>query len=106
MLLVIGLGSALVIYLTAQPVFVDPLIGDPFATKKYVRELRVMGGKENLLIVEFIGWFMGLWHGQNLAGTVAALTVAVTLAFRFVASLPDPAAPGSAQAKSPPRGHS
>lgn len=89
LLLVLGFGSALVIYLTAQPVIVDPLLGDPLATKKFVHELRVIGGKGNVLTAEFIDWFVGLWRGQNLAGTVAFLTAAVTLAFRFVAARPD-----------------
>jgi len=37
----------------------------------------------NVLSAEFQDWFAGLWHGQTLAYTVAALTVALTLGFRF-----------------------
>jgi hypothetical protein len=91
LLLAVGFGSALVIYLTAQPVLVDPLLGDPLTTKKYVRELQVIGGKGNVVAAEFMDWFTGLWHGQNLAGTVAILTLGVTLMFRFVASHHDSA---------------
>lgn len=89
LLLVLGLGSALVIYLTAAPVVVDPLLGDPLANKKYLREMRVIGGQGNVLAAEFNDWFAGLWHGRELAGTVAVLTVAATLTFRFVATHPD-----------------
>jgi hypothetical protein len=89
LLLLIGFGSALVIYLTARPVVLDPLLGDPLTQKKFVHELRVMGGKGNVMAAQFIDWFAGLWHGENLAGTVAVLTIAVTLAFRFVAARPD-----------------
>jgi hypothetical protein len=89
LLLAIGFASAIVIYLTAKPVFVDPLLGDPLTNKKYVHELRVMGGKSNVAAAEFMAWFEGLWQGQTLAGTVAVLTVVVTLAFRFVALRPE-----------------
>ena len=91
LLLAIGFGSALVIYLTAQPVLVDPLLGDPLTTKKYVRELQVIGGKGNVVAAEFMDWFAGLWHGEKLAGTMAVLTLGVTLVFRFVASHHDSA---------------
>lgn len=100
----IGFGSALVIYLTAQPVTVDPLLGDPLASKKYIRELRVIGGKGNVLAAEFTAWFTSLWYGPTLAGTVAVLTVIVTLAFRFVALRPDLYASAPFQEKGPPAG--
>ena len=93
LLLAIGFGSALIIYLTAQPVVIDPVLGDPLNNKKYLRELRVIGGKANVLAAEFIAWFDDRWRGRNLSGTVAVLTVMVTLAFRFVAARPDIYAP-------------
>ena len=89
LLLAAGLGSALLIYLTAEPVTLDPLLGDPFASKKFVRELRVIGGKGNLMAAEFADWFGSLWEGPTLGGTVAVITILVTLAFRFVAARPD-----------------
>ena len=88
-LLVVGLGAALAIYLTATPEVIDPLLGDPMTTKKYLRELRVIGGQGNVLAAEFQDWFAGLWHGRALAGTVAVLTMVATLAFRFVATHPE-----------------
>jgi len=95
-LLAIGFGGALAIYLTAQPVVVDPLLGDPMTSKKYLRELRVIGGQGNVVASEFLDWFAGLWHGRSLAGTVAVITVVTVLIFRFVASHPGPAAEESA----------
>jgi hypothetical protein len=89
LLLLLGLGSALIIFLTAAPVVVDPLLGDPMASKKYRRELRMIGGQGNVLSAEFQDWFAGLWQGRELAGTVAVLTVGVVLGFRFVATHPD-----------------
>ena len=103
LLLALGLGSALAIFLLAEPVRPDPLLGDPRANKKYLRELRVIGGKANVLADEFQDWFAGLWHGRTLAGTVAVLTVGGTLAFRFVALLPPvPEPPGDKPAPPAP----
>jgi hypothetical protein len=102
LLLVIGFGGALAIYLTAQPVTVDPLLGNPLTTKKYLHELRIIGGKGNVLTAEFLDWFEDLWRGRALAGTVAVLTVLVTLAFRFVALRPDLYASAPVQSKAPP----
>ncbi len=101
LLLLLGLGSALVIYLTARPATVDPLLGDSLANKKYLHELRVMGGKANELADEFQDWFAGLWHGDQLARTVAVLTVATTLVFRFVAQHPGSAVALPTENKSP-----
>lgn len=104
MLLLIGFGAALVIYLTAGPVTADPLLGDPLGNKKYIRELQVIGGKANVVAAEMQIWFEGLWHGQALAGTVAVLTVGVALAFRFVATHPDYLAADPGDEETPPPG--
>ena len=104
LLLLFGLGSALVIFLTAAPAPTDPLLDDPRAQKKYLRELRVIGGTANVLADEFQDWFAGLWRGRSLARTVAVLTVGSALAFRFVASHPDFAAAPPAEKKAPPTG--
>ena len=103
-LLLLGLGSALAIYLTAAPVVVDPLLGDPMSNKKYLRELRVMGGQGNVLAAEFNDWWAGLWQGRELAGTVAVLTVGVVLVFRFVATHPDATSAAPPDEKAPPSG--
>ncbi len=87
-LLLLGLGSALVIFLTAVPEVADPLVGDKFANKKYQREMRMLGGRGNVLAAEFNEWLAGLWHGRALGGTVAVLTIGTVLVFRFVASHP------------------
>lgn len=93
LLLVLGLGGALAIFLCAPPEEPDnPLLNDPRAARKYHRELAMYGGKANVVSAEFLDWFDGLWHGRSLACTVAVLTVAGTWAFRFMATLPEPAA--------------
>jgi hypothetical protein len=89
LLLFLGLGSAFVIYLRATPVTLDPLIGNPLHSKKYMHELRVMGGHANVALAEFQAWFAERWEGENLAVTVAVLTLAVVPLFRFVARHPE-----------------
>lgn len=83
-LLVLGLGAAAFLYISPQAEPADPL-GNLLMQKKHMHELRVMGGTANVTMAEFQAWFAGLWRGRALAGTVAVLTVALTLIFRFVA---------------------
>lgn len=83
-----GLTAAAILWLIAEPAATDPLLGDPLTNKKYVRELRVMGGRASVAAAEFQAWFDRLWEGEALAGTVAVLTVAGVLVFRFVALFP------------------
>lgn len=89
LLLLLGLGSAIAVFLTAQPVVVDPLLGDYRSSKRYQRELKMMGGEANVLVDEFQEWFGNQWHGRELARTVIVLTVGTTLLFRLFASHPD-----------------
>jgi len=85
-ILALGLGGALTIYLTVGPMPADPLGYNLLDSKKSLRELELYGGKANVLSVEFQQWFAGLWHGRTLAATVAVLTVLLAFAFWFVAS--------------------
>ena len=102
LLLLLGFGSALAIYgLTPPEPPDDPLLNDPRAERKYHRELAMYGGKANVVSAEFIEWFDGLWHGRALAFTVAVLTVATTLGYRFVALHPGPVSNPTMPEKSP-----
>jgi hypothetical protein len=74
-IVIIGLGSAVWLYATASPPPQPALGYDPFASKKYVRELEVYGGKINVLTVEFRQWCASLGRGKPLACTIALLTV-------------------------------
>lgn len=92
-ILALGFAAAVVIFLTAEPPPANPLGYDPLDTKKYLHDLEIYGGKANVIAAEFRDWFDGLWHGKNLAFTVAALTVMAAFAFRFFATpLPRPTA--------------
>jgi len=86
LILLIGLGGALAIYLTATPAGADPFGYDPMADKKYVRELRLYGGSANVLSAEFMEWFAGLWRGESLAFTIAVITIGVAWIFWFLAT--------------------
>jgi hypothetical protein len=85
-ILVAGLGSALVIFLTATAAPANPLGYEPEDTKRYIREMEVYGGKANVLASEFRKWFEGLWHGRSLAGTVVFLTLLCLLFYLFVST--------------------
>ena len=96
-LLGLGFASAVLIYVFASPPVTDAFGSDPLNEKRYRRQLRVIGGQANQLSADFIDWFGGLWEGENLAYTVAVLTVVATGGFRFVVVRlePPPSASGS-----------
>jgi hypothetical protein len=94
-ILLVGLGSAVVIYLTAGNdsggVLGYEVIGgqvyqvSPEDSKTYSHDLELYGGKLNLLTDRFTRWFAGLWHGRSLAFTVACITLVISFGFFFVA---------------------
>ena len=94
-ILAAGLGSAALLYRAAMAPAANPLGYEPLDTKRYLRDLEVVGGKANVVGAEFQRWFEGLWHGRSLASTVAVLTVLLALGFWFVATrfLAPPAEP-------------
>ncbi len=87
-ILLVGLGTAVAIHRIAQPKAPNPLGYEPEDTKKYLRELERVGGKANVVATQFMRWFDGLWQGQQLATTTAALTLGLAAGFWFVASPP------------------
>jgi len=87
-ILLVGLGSASMIYLTAKNDEENTLgyeLSKPEYTKKYMRDLELYGGKANVLVEEFRNWFAGLWHGKTLAYTVACITILISLGLFAVA---------------------
>ena len=85
----LGFGSAVVIFLRAPPD--EPSEWDPMQSKQYLRQLEIIGGKSAVLGAELQQWFSSLWHGEQLAYTVAFLTLLV-LAVHWFASAPRPRA--------------
>ena len=84
-ILLIGMGSSILIYLAAADAPEDMLIYEFEHSKLYRHDLELYGGKMNVLASEFMNWFEGLWHGESLAITVACITAAISLGFLFVA---------------------
>jgi hypothetical protein len=84
LILVVGLSSSVIVYLTARAAAPNPLGYNPLDTKKYLRELEVYGGKVNVLATEFREWFGGLWHGKPLAFTIVFITVILAFLFWFL----------------------
>jgi hypothetical protein len=77
--LVAGWAIALAVYFIAAPVLQDPDIEEAQLSKSYERQMEVFGGKATLLGAQLDDWFTSLWHGQNLAYTIAVLTAILAL---------------------------
>jgi hypothetical protein len=45
-----------------------------------------MGGKAALVANYLNKWFAGLWHGQTLSYTVAAVTILLAAGYYFIAT--------------------
>jgi len=94
--LVVGLGSAVLIYWTSNNTL-NGVLGyeegggsvyaiRPEDSRRYLRDMELYGGKANVLMDEFRRWFTGLWHGQSLAFTVGFITLSISLGILYVAS--------------------
>ncbi len=85
-MLVAGLGCAVVIYLTAGNPATSSMVDEFEESKRFMHDLELYGGKANVAAYKFLDWFDGLWHGQALAFTIAFLTVVISLGYLFIAS--------------------
>ena len=101
-ILVIGLGSAALIYQRADNtpygvVSYETADGtiypmSPQDSKMYRHNLEVYGGKFNVMLDDFRRWFLGLWHGKSLAFMVAGASLIISFGLFFAAHhLPRPA---------------
>jgi hypothetical protein len=97
-ILLVGLGSATLIYLTAENDsdsvvgyeavggYIYPIM--PEDSKRYIHDLELYGGKANVLANDFMRWFVGLWHGKSLAFTIACITIFISFWFFYIAYEP------------------
>ena len=96
-ILLVGLSSSVWIYLSAgddsESVLGYEISGgqaylvSPENSKKYVHDLKVMGGSAAVVADQFSRWFIGLWHGKSLAFTVACIAGFISLGFFFAARI-------------------
>ena len=95
-ILLVGLGSAVLIYRTAEndsnSVLGYEIVGGqaypirPEDSKMYRHDLELYGGKAAVLSDEFSRWFAGLWHGKSLAFTVAYITLFISFVVFYIAN--------------------
>ena len=90
-LLAVGWAIALVVYVAASPVVENPEVEDLEHSKAYLRQTEIIGGKAAVLGNDLREWFDGLWHGQRLAFTIAAITAIVALVYYWWESTAPPA---------------
>jgi len=104
-----GLGCAAYIYQTAGNHSADTLGYEleggssypirPEDSKKYQRDLEVIGGKAGVVLDDIRRSFSALWRGKSLAFMVAAISVLVSFGLYFTAnrlpSGPETDGPGS-----------
>ena len=84
-ILLIGLGSAVFIYLISDNDSGSSLVDEFEGSKKFKHELELYGGKWNVVANELIQWFTGLWQGKTLAFTIAFITIVISLGFFLTA---------------------
>jgi hypothetical protein len=95
-ILLVGLGSAVYIYQTAEDdlssVLGYEIVGGsvypvmPQDSKIYRHDLELYGGKAAVLADELSRWIVGLWHGKSFAYTVAFITLIISFGFFFAAN--------------------
>jgi hypothetical protein len=83
--LVLGLASALGIYLAADDTSPSAALAEMHGSKPYVHQLERFGGKAAVMFDQFNRWFAGLWEGRQLGITVACITIVVAAAMLVVA---------------------
>jgi len=94
-ILLVGLGSAMAIYLAADDEadgeqgyevagkYIYPAMNE--RSKKYQHDLELYGGKAAVLADDFNRWFDGLWRGRSLAVTMGCISALLSFSF-FVAA--------------------
>jgi hypothetical protein len=87
-----GLACAILIYQSAEN-RAQNAIGyaqgypvNPQDSKKYLGDLKLYGGKANILMDELRRWLVEVWHGKSLAFIVAFVTLGVSLLLFYSAN--------------------
>lgn len=95
-ILLVGLGSAFLIYQRAENVSYGALGYEsaggslypimPEDSKQYQRNMELFGGKANVLADKFRRWFVGLWYGKSLAFIIACTTIIISSGLFYAAN--------------------
>jgi hypothetical protein len=111
LILLLGLGAALLIYGAAEYASRQALDEDdvyarhyslaPEHSKKFLHDMEVYGGKANVLMYKFRIWFLDLWQGKSLAYTIAFLSILTAAGVFYVGWIAPPTPPGDDQAPRP-----
>jgi hypothetical protein len=83
--LILGLASALGIYLAADEASGSAALAEMHGSKPYVHQLERFGGRAAVMFDQFSRWFAGLWEGRQLGITVAWITVLIAAGIFLVA---------------------
>ncbi len=83
--LLLGLCSAALIYLTTEEGAESAAIQEMLMSKRYTHELLRFGGKAAVLFDEIDRWFESLWHGKSLGVTLAWISIFASLALFLLA---------------------
>lgn len=86
-ILLIGLGSSIIIYLSAENISDSVFDNDVADAMKYLHDLELYRGKANVLAEVFMKWFKGLWHGESLAYMIGCIAICLSFGLFFIAYL-------------------
>ncbi len=84
-ILVVGLGSSVAIYLNAAEPADNSLVYDYEHSKKFRHEMEAAGGKLIMLLSETARDIEALFQGKNLAYTIGAMTIVISSGLFYVA---------------------
>jgi hypothetical protein len=84
-ILLVGLSGAVLVYIHAENASDSALLNEFEYSKRYQHDLELYGGKANVIASEITNWFKGLWHGKNLAYSIACIAVLISCGF-FIAA--------------------
>lgn len=85
LILITGWSAAGVVYLRAERIAENPF--EEFEnSKRFLNSVERMGGKSALLANNMSKWFSGLWQGEQLAVTLAIVTILIAFCYYFIAS--------------------
>jgi hypothetical protein len=77
-ILLVGLLSAVLIYLTAEDPSESTAMYDFHHSKKYRHDVEAYGGKMTVVANELVRWFESLFQGKSLAVTITCLSIALS----------------------------